>query len=134
MSLTIFILPSDGEGNVNKLIDSLGDIPNHIKILSHRELEKEAQKVSTDWFGYFFLDECLQNELRDAIPVFLKCTDKECLTLFRRHMHEDSKPSYSQAPRIFMRHVKMKGTQPSKEMEYSYERVLDGFIEDTDAY
>jgi hypothetical protein len=129
-SITFFVIPCDFVSQLDRLYESIWKIPDLEEViieLNHRDIGLVQNLVQTDWFGYLFSDEYISEDLAEAIPVFLKCSTEDCLTLILRK-EEDLKPIYSQAPRLFKRHVIIDGMQPSKQHEYTYNRVLNGYI------
>ena len=128
--LTVFILPADFGDNIKRLKDSFKKTLKEIDVefveLNHRNISKEQYKVETDWFSYLFSNEYIQESLAVAIPVFLRHAQEDCLTLVYRNI---SKEQYSQAPRIFRNFVKIKDMMPLKTNKYSFNKILDGFIE-----
>lgn len=125
-TFTLYVLPSGNleKDNPERAADSFGDIPTVTQIVPHGG-GIDLVNHQTDWFGFIYADEVIDERLREAIPVFLDHAPQDCLTLFK--MTKDNKCFLGM--RIFRRWVTLaqNNLRPA-EPGASCERILNGFI------
>ena len=132
-TLTMFVVPASGDvpteaeylekakGIMNFTTELVYDI-DFYKIHEH--------KVTTDWYGVIYTSEKFDDNLLEAIPVFLDCCPEEALIFYKRHTEEDGALVYSKAPRMFRKDIIIHYNLMPINPDVKFETVLDGWIED----
>lgn len=131
--LTLYVIQCDHpeKHKPEKAIKSFGDIVYVFCEMTHRNIRKEISQNSTatDWYGYIFSDERLDEEAAKALPIFLERGGFDSLVLMKKEM-DNGKPRFTQAPRIFHKSIELKDNTflPDNPDECKFERMLDGWI------
>jgi len=130
--LTLYVLPCDNKElhKPEEAIESFGDIVSIYCKLIHRNIriEKQINPITSEWYGYIFSDELLDENARKALPIYLEHGGFESLIIMRKELIEDV-PKITQAPRIFHRSISLRnGTLLPEDTECRFERMLDGWI------
>lgn len=128
--LTLFILPCDNKDlhDPERARASFGDIVRFSQTLKNRRLDLEKH-FPTPWYGYIYSDEYLDDQARDALPVFLASNQFDCLVLMKKVL-VDGKMKITQAPRIFRKDVRLvEGKHiPKNPQRLRFEKMLDGWV------
>jgi len=128
--LTLFVFPCDNKDlhDPERAKASFGDTVQFSQILEARRLDLEKD-FQTPWYGYIFSDEYLDDQARDALPVFLASDQFDCLILMKKVL-VDGEMKVTQAPRIFRKDVRLvENTHiPENPQRLRFEKMLDGWI------
>jgi len=128
--LTLFIFPCDNLDlhDPKRAKSSFGKIVQFSQILENRRLDLE-QHFETPWYGYIFSDEYLDDQAREALPIFLASDQFDCLVLMKKVII-NGKIKITQSPRIFRKDIRlMENTHiPENPQRLRFERMLDGWI------
>ena len=129
--LTLFAIQADDIQNPERAIESFGDIVEKSIILDHRRIDNIP--VDTDWYGYIYADEWLDDRIKEALPVFLTAQYFDCLILFKRVVDQGKKRVFS-SPRIFKQGVQLKKDMliPVNSGPLTFEKCLNGWIRGRD--
>lgn len=124
--LTLFILPSNKENaNTEKTIESFSGISDNFKAVSisnWREVNNYGDK--NEWFGIFWDNEYIDNNLKEALPIYFLYNNLEALILYKKESMVDAVWRY----RIFRRSVYMGSDFCPTSLWLSKEIVLDGWV------
>lgn len=124
--LTVFIVPScKDNANVKKTIASFTSIDikcNTVPITNWREVNDYNCKG--DWYGIVWDNECIDNYLKDALPIYFSYRNLEALILYKKISMVDAVWRY----RFFRKSVYLKGDFAPQHFWLSKEVVLDGWI------
>jgi hypothetical protein len=131
--LTLYIITCDKPElhQPKKAIDSFGDIMCIYCKMTHRNIRKEIQDnpIVTDWYGYIFSDEMIDENAKKALPIYLEQGGFDSLVMMKKELNGD-KPKITQAPRIFHKSIVLEENifLPENPDECKFERMLDGWI------
>lgn len=131
--LTLYVITCDHpeKHEPEKAIKSFGDTICISCRMAHRNIRKEMHEnpIMTDWYGYIFSDEVLEEEAMIALPIFLKQSGFNSLILMKKEIY-DGKLRFTQAPRIFHKSIRLEENTflPENPDECKFERMLDGWI------
>lgn len=130
--LTLYVLPCDNKDlhKPEQAIKSFGGIVDIYYKMTHRNIriEKQVNPITSEWYGYIFSDEILDENAKKALPIFLEHGGFDSLIIMRKELIE-GKPKITQAPRIFHELISLKdGTLLPEDPECKFERMLDGWI------
>lgn len=118
--LTLFIIPIHGKSS-ERLINSFNGID--CKIIQLNDDRNFNEKTNTKWKMFMYSDEILSDELKEAIPIFLKEDKYDYFCIYKK----TNIISYS--PRIFKSKIKLMDDclLPVKG-KYVMETILNGFV------
>jgi len=133
--LTLYLLPCDNPKlhNPERARESFGDVVRFTRTLKSRRLDLERH-FPTIWYGYIFSDEYLDDQVRDALPIFLASDQFDALILMKKELIDGCEDAcavrVTQAPRIFRKHVRLEEGKhiPRDPHLLIFERLLDGWI------
>ena len=130
--LTLYIIPGDNKGDPARARKSFGDIVTVVSVLKSRRIDQLSLK--TEFYGYIYDNEYLEEAVMRALPVFLDSAHFDCLILFKKVMNEHGRAQFFRAPRIFKSHIKLKNDELVPEMSKGlrFETLLDGFVLEDD--
>lgn len=136
-TLTLYLLPGDCEelDNFARIQESISPrLETEFCTLGHRDDLAKTIKPNTKWWGYLFGNEWFDKDLGRALYVHLNYNQSDCLTLFKRVMVDGCYKTFV-ASRLFQTvAVPVLGVDSYKrfERELTFEKVLDGWILETD--
>jgi len=121
--ITLFVVQScadrkDPERTISSF-DGLVDEIHHVPTLA--DVNKTERK--NDWYAVIYDDEHISEELLEGLKVFVEHTDADAMVLFR--MKGDK--AY-RSPRVFRRHITIRGDSLMPEREVKFETVLNGWV------
>ena len=133
---TLYIIPSDRKekANVERAVESFKPMPGSdkmtVKVLENRDLHLVEPK--TDWYGFLFDVERLDERIARALPVFM-ANDFDFLIAFKKVVAKGVTKMFY-APRFFRKEVKLIPHKLIAEDESSlkFEKILDGWILEED--
>ncbi len=125
--LTLFAIEADSLQDPERAIESFGDIVEKSHILDGRRIDNIP--VGTDWYGYIYSDEWIDEQLKESLPVFLAAGYFDCLVLFKRVV-DQGEPRVFTSPRIFKQSVKLAKDMlvPEHPGPLTFEKCLNGWI------
>lgn len=121
--LTLFILPSKN-GDVRRLVDSftLESLP--IKFVPVDEVAQiNGYWKKTPWFGVFYEDEYIEEELAEALPTFFTLGDYDFLVVFKKL--EDRAQFF---PRFYKNDIYLKDDLTPLQQNRKHEKILNGWV------
>ena len=131
--LTLYIIPCDNPKlhKPEKAIESFGGIVRVYCKMTHRNilLEKQMNPIVTDWYGYIFSDEMIDERAKEALPIYLERERFDSLIVMKKELINGN-TKITQAPRIFHRTITLKDNTflPENPDACRFERMLDGWI------
>ena len=134
--LTLYIIPSDRKekANVQRAIDSFLPMPGSdklkVEVLGNRDLH--LVEPETDWYGFLFDVEWLDEKIADALPVFM-ANDFDFLIAYKKVTVKGA-PKIFFAPRFFRKEVKLIPHKliAENEEDLKREKILNGWILEED--
>ena len=120
--MTLFVIPLSNK-NTDKTIESFAGIECDVKILDNRNFN---EKANTKWKFFLFNDEILTEELKVAIPIFLKEGTADIYKVYKQKGKE-----ITIAPRMFRSEIELKKDSllpVGKIDNYKFDTILNGFI------
>ena len=122
--LTLFILPKGKNDNARKLIDSLSKIPIEIKYVSVDNVaEINGYDKKTEWFGVFYENEYIEEQLAVAFPTFFTLGDFDFLVLFKK-----LKDKASFSPRLYKSKIYLDDDLTPISKFWKHEKILNGWF------
>ena len=126
----LYVLPGDGFPDVDRAIESFGEIIAESVILPTRRLDLEKNNPYS-YFAYVLASEYLDAQAREALPCFLENGEFDCLVLMQ--------PTYDlkgeiirvrQSPRVFRSGVSLREGLliPTNPKFLRFETLLDGWL------
>jgi len=131
--ITLYVITCDNPElhKPARAIKSFGDIVCFSYKINHRNLRMEMQSnpISTEWYGYIFSDEKIDDTVREVLPIYLEQGGFDSLIIMKKEIIED-KPRITQAPRIFHKTINLEDNTflPEHPDKCRFERMLDGWI------
>ncbi len=124
--LTIFIVPSnEGNANADKTIASFSGIDLEYRIVhinEYRDINNYEDK--SEWFGVFWDNECIDTNLKEALPIYFLYNSMEALVLYKKVSMVDAVWRY----RIFRSSVYLGPDFSPVTLWLCKEIVLDGWV------
>jgi hypothetical protein len=122
--LTLFIVSSGKDNaNIEKTTESLSGVQGSIvPISSWWEINDYQNK--DDWFGIFWDNEYIDNNLREALPIYFLYQAKEALILYKKVSMVDAIWRY----RFFRRSIYLGEDFSPLSFWLNKEIVLDGWV------
>ncbi len=122
--LTIFILSNEKKGDAKKLIDSLVKIPTEVRYVPVENVaEINGYDKKTEWFGVFYENEYIEEELAVALPTFFTLGDFDFLVLFKKL---EDKALFS--PRLYRSKIYLNDDLTPISKFWKHEKVLNGWF------
>ena len=127
--LTVYIM--DGDKNhlpLATIMNSFDDYVEEFTLMPNRDLASAVDNCQTDWYMYLFDNETLSEGLRKALPILME-SNFDGWVMLERQTNDEGQIVYGRSPRLFKRDIKLKGMVPLNVDELLVEKVLDGFLE-----
>lgn len=101
------------------------------KVIIKDEVDLSTIHEEADWIGFLMANEVLQEELAEALPVFMAST-YECLVMFKE-THGENEVRYYKTPRFFRNKARFNpyDLYPANIDDLKVTRVLNGLIVDS---
>ena len=123
--LTIFILPHKKNGDVQKLVNSFVPVPStkvrYVPVDNVSEINGYDKK--TEWFGVFYENEYIEEELAVALPTFFEVGDFSFLVVFKK-----LKEKALFSPRFYRSKVYLKDDLSPAFSGWKFEKILNGWV------
>ena len=124
--LTLYVMQSGKDPDEKRLLESFGtDILLHVKKVKPGSALPDPDVK--DWYMIMYDCEYLGKALAQAIPVFLTHLESDYLVAYKRSGVEGNM-KYTNAPRLFQKHVKLSGASLMPEGDLTANTILDGYI------
>ena len=126
--LTIFVVPSFAENaNVKKTIASFSGIKGGFRVVPVADFsEINRHNKKDEWFGVFWDNECIDDGLKEALPIFMAFPKLEILILYKK----ESKVDATWRKRIFRKHVFLVDDYRPLCLWENKEAILDGWVKE----
>ena len=138
--LTLYFLPGD-RSEFDDFQRCQASLPSELEritftyVLSHRDELDNMKLPETKWWGYLFGNEWFDEELGKALYVHLRYNTADCLTLFKKVGMTGEAPRVQLATRLYRTQgVPVLGVESYKnfQSDLTFEKVLDGWVKETD--
>ena len=126
--LTVFIIPSHAENaDAEKTINSFTGIAGGFEAVPVSGFEEvNSYKDKGEWFGIFWDNESIDENLKEYLPVFLHRQNFEYLILYKK----EKKAEATWRARLFRKHIYLVDDFAPTSFWYNKEIVLDGWVLD----
>ena len=128
MSLTCYLIESPDHPSDEETVKSLWGICD--LIIPHENRNFDNVEPETDHYMFLYTAEVISEDLREAIPIFLK-HDFDVFVLYKMHIIDGETRLFT-APRIFKRGVKLipDAIRPLTDTDLKVEKILNGWIKE----
>ncbi len=122
--LTIFILPGIENNDAEKLMKSFKVSSLTVKfVMVDTVADINIYKKETLWYGVFYDNEYLEEELAEALFTFFVLAKVDILTVFK--LLEESVKFF---PRFFKYHIYLKDDLSPLQQGLIHEKILNGWV------
>jgi len=122
--LTIFVLPSEKNGDVQKLVDSFKLVPVPIRyVVVDNVPDINGYDKKTPWFGVFYENEYIEERLAAALPAFFTLGNFDYLVVFKK-----LKEAALFFPRFYKNKVFLNDDLSPFFMGWKHEKILNGWV------
>uniref|UniRef100_A0A6M3KIK6 Uncharacterized protein n=1 Tax=viral metagenome TaxID=1070528 RepID=A0A6M3KIK6_9ZZZZ len=133
--LTLYVIPSGRKNSdINQTVESFSGLKMEFKsvhnIAEIMVLRKEVISED-DWFCVLFDNEKISEGLRTYLPVYFGYPSDVLVAI-----KKDKEDKTTQSPRFFKNHVELpdESLLPSKEGNYRFLRIMDGWVLENDLH
>lgn len=134
--ITLYILPGDNSffDDFKNAIESFLPVNEiTVLILNHRDDLIKIIQPKTKWWGFLFGNEWIDNELAESLNTHLKYNTANKLVLFKIVRCRDGVERAFIEDRIFRTDIiPVQGVECVRNVISSSERILDGWLRETD--
>jgi len=122
--LTIFILPSKKNSNIDKLVNSFTFVSSEVHYVPVEDVaEINGYDKQTPWFGVFYENEYIEEKLAVALPVFFMLGNFDYLVVFK--LLEEKAQFF---PRFYKSKVYIQDDLAPLHKGWKHEKVLNGWL------
>jgi len=122
--LTLFILPSKGSGDVKKLVDSFTLKDLSVRFVPVDDVSQiNGYDKKTPWFGVFYENEYIGEELAESLSSFFTMGDHDFLVVFKKL--EDKALFF---PRFFKSGIFIQDDLTPLFPGWKHEKILNGWV------
>jgi len=123
--ITLFVVQSCADAkDPTKTIDSFGPMASEAHQVANLD---EINSTANDWYAILYDNECIDEQLKEGLKVFITQSNADALVLFKKRGDTAFK-----SPRLFRRHITLGDNTLMPEQNVRFETVLNGWIHDID--